>query len=165
MNSTAPPADPWDRLDELSDAEWKALVEATLSVLRDEAGDPPVVDPELPAGQLRKQLQATLAAEGIRADDATIDQIVTGDQTAREVSLALIAQIAEDAPLRDEIGRVYQVRRGMMIFDGGILIGAALLLLIAKLKRARIEKGKLDVQFYKASDGAIDQVRKVIGPG
>lgn len=168
MTSPITPPEPWDRLQELSDTEWKALAEATLSVIRGEAGeagDAPAVDPELPPGQLRKQIKEALGAEDIPFDDQAIDQIVTSDQAAREVALALIGGIAEDAALRDEIGRVYQARRGMMVIDGGILTGPALLLLVLKLKRARVQKGKLDVEFYKASDGAIDLVRKFLGLG
>jgi hypothetical protein len=165
VTSPVTPPEPWDRLQELSDTEWKALAEATLTVIRGEAGDPPVVDPALPPGQLRKQLQAALSAEDIQVDDQAVDQIVTSDQAARGVALVLIAGLAEDAMLRDEIARVYQARRGMMVIDGGILTGPALLLLVMKLKRARVEKGKLDVEFYKACDGALDQVRKFFGLG
>jgi hypothetical protein len=163
MTNPAPPAVPWGQLEDLSDAEYLALSESALSVLRDEAGNPPVVDADLPAGQLRQQLTATLAAENIAAGPDAIDEIVTGEQLSRQVSLAIIGHLGQDTALRDEIERAYQARRQMMVLDGGVLTGAALLLLVTKLKRARVEKGKLDVQFYQANSAALDQIRRILG--
>jgi hypothetical protein len=163
MNNPSPPAVPWGLLDDLTDPEFQALAESVLSVLREEAGDPPLVGADLPAGQLRQQLTSALAAEDIPADDHAIDKIVTGEQLSRQVSLAIIEHLGEDTALRHEIERVYQARRQMMVLDGGVLTGAALLLLVAKLKRARVQKGKLDVQFYEANSAALNQIRRIIG--
>jgi hypothetical protein len=165
MTNPAPPRIPWGLLDDLTDAEYQALAESALSVLREEAGDRPLVGAELPASQLRQQLTAELAAEDIAADDHAIDEIVTGEPLSRQVSLAIIGHLGEDTALRDDIEKVYQARRQMMVLDGGVLTGAALLLLATKLKRARVQKGKLDVQFYKANSAALDQIKRIIGGG
>jgi hypothetical protein len=165
MNIPSPSAVPWGKLGDLTDTEYQALSDSALSVLREEAGPVLAADAELSPRQLRQQLAVALAAEDIPAGEQVIDEIVTGDQLSRQVSLAIIEQVAADTALRAEIERVYLARRQMMVLDGGVLTGAALLLLIAKLKRARVQKGKLDVEFFKASGSALDLIRRLIGGG
>jgi hypothetical protein len=155
----------WDRLPELSDAELRALVEAALSVLRDEAGTSVDFDPSMPPRRLRTDLRQNLEAEGLAPDDATLERLVADDETSREVATALLESIAEQPALQQEVERVYEERRGMMLLDGGVLLGSALLLLVMKLKHLKVERGKLDVGFYEASDTAIARVARIVRGG
>ncbi|GLH98857.1 hypothetical protein [Phytohabitans aurantiacus] len=163
MTGPVTAGDPWGRLHELSDPEWQALTDATFHVIQDEADGATLVDATSPPVWLRRQLRSELASEGLPTDDRTVDRLVTDDRTARQVSLAIIEGIASDPDLRERIEQAYRARRGMMVIEGGVLIGAALLLLVAKLRRIRVEKGKLDVQFYQASDTALQQVQDILG--
>lgn len=165
MNEGGLHADPWDRLDNLTDSELHALAEATLSVLREEAAGMVAADANIPPRQLREQLAAALTDEGLRVDSAVINQIATDGEMAREVSLAIIASVGKDTQFRQQVQEAYKARQSMMVVDGGLLIGAALLLLVTKLKRIKVEKGKFDAQFYQATDTLIERLRTILGQG
>jgi len=165
VSEDGPHGDPWDRLDELTDSEVHALAEATLSVLREEAAGTTAADADIPPRLMREQLAAALTDEGLRADSAVVNQIASDGEVARKVSLAIVASIGRDTQFRQQIQEAYEARRAMMVVDGGLLIGAALLLLVTKLKRVQVEKGKFDVQFYQATDTLIDRLRRILGQG
>lgn len=165
MTDETYPSAVWQRLPELSDAELRALVEATMSVLRSEAGTIVDVDPATPPKRLRRDLRQALDEEGLAAEDTVVERLVGDDRTSREIAIAILASISEHPLLRQEIERVYQERTKMMFLDAGVLTGAALLLLVVKLKHVKINKGGLDVAFYEASNTAIEKVLRILRGG
>lgn len=155
----------WGALDELSDADLGTLADVAINVLQDAANDsdePLDNDPlQLPREVLHTELRTALAEAGI-----TVNGPVAEDPpTSRAVTLALLSQLAEVPGLRAEIEQAYAQRREMMIVDFGLITGPALLYLVMKLKRVKLDKHGVDVQFYEYREGMADSVRDIIkGP-
>ena len=150
----------FDDLESLPDDQLRVLTEAAISVLvpESEAGQPgpAQLPPRALAGELRDAL------EGSGLPESTVDRVTDG-AVSRQVALAVLAPIAAQPELAEEVERAYHARRNMMVVDGGVLMGAALLLVAMKIKKISIGKQGVELDFYQVRASALDQIRKLFG--
>jgi hypothetical protein len=50
-----------------------------------------------------------------------------------------------------------------MFLDMGVVTGPALLILLLKLKRIKIDSSGVDIELYDAQNSAIEMVRRMLG--
>jgi hypothetical protein len=149
----------FDDLESLPDDKLQILTEAAISVLSpdDEATQPAQLPPRVLAAELRDALADTGLPE------STVDS-VTGDPAfSRQVALAILAPIGEQPELAAEVERAYDARRNMMVIDGGLVLGAALLLVAMKIKKVSIGKQGFELDFYQVRAAALEAIRKLFG--
>jgi len=153
--------DVWGDLNSLADEELQLLTAAAMHVL-ETGGDGGARDASrMPEQALTREVREALAAEGIDTDTGDAERIVTDEAVSRPVAIALLSELATEPELKSEIERAYEARRDMMVVDGGLILGGALLLLVLKLKRVKI--GDNEVEFYEAKEGALAQIRGFLG--
>jgi hypothetical protein len=153
----------WTRLDVLPDKEIATLGAAAVAVLSesaDPAEDVSVLD--MPDGPLAGALHSAIAAHGIAAVGA-VGRIIGDGALARPVAVEILKQIAAFPTLAHEIELTYESRKRMLVADGGVICGAALLLLVLKLKKIRVGKPGMEIEFTKASEGILNAVLKFVG--
>jgi len=152
----------FDRLDTLSDQDLSTLVAAAADVLAEGGDDPTAQETiEMPPGPAARELQSELTAAGLDVDEAAADGLVSDDAVSREVALVTLRELAKQPELAAEIEAAWKERSGMMVIDGGVLIGAALLLLVMKLKRVKVKD--VEVEFYEAKSDIVNAVRGLVG--
>lgn len=148
----------WEHLDELSDAQLRHLSEAAISVLWEQTPDPVVQSPALlPPTVLTSQLGEALQ------DHSLAERMTSDERLLRTAGLAVLAQLAAEPALAAEIDAAYRARQELMIVDGGVLIGGALLLAVFKLKRIKIGKDGVEVNFYQAKADVLTAIRRIVG--
>jgi hypothetical protein len=155
----------WTALDRLSDDQLTALVAATIDVLEDadtEAEEDLGVT-SLPPSVVREQLEGELRSAGVAIGDQQATELTEHGPRSRSVAIAVLEQLGDQPALRSEIESAYAERGGMMIVDGGILTGAALLFLVMKLRRVRVGKDGIDVEFNEFKPGMVDAVKGLLG--
>lgn len=148
-------SDVWDRLDELSEADLATLVAAAEHVFA--AGDEDAAGyAALPSGVAGTAIAAELAEDGT----ARSPTAVTAAVRDRAMVLATLRTLAAEPVVADAVAEAYRKRRDMLAVDAGVLTAAALLLFVLKLKRIKI--GKVDVSFYEARQGLLEQLRNLL---
>jgi hypothetical protein len=151
----------WTKLDELSDPALASLVESAIFVLR-QSDTPGAVSPtEMPAGPMTKALEELLHEHG--ADASAAGQIVKQRELSRPVAIALLGEIATEPVLAQEVERVWRERGGLLVVGSGTILAAALLFLVLKLKKVKVDKSGAEVDFDNLSEGAIEKVFKFLG--
>jgi hypothetical protein len=148
----------------LPDKEIATLGAAAVAVLSESAD--PVEDIsvlDMPDGPLAGALQSAIAARRVAAASVA-DRIVGDGALARPVAVQILKQIAAFPKLAHEIELTYESRKRMLVADGGVICGAALLLLVLKLKKIRVGKPGMEIEFTKASEGILNAVLKFLGP-
>lgn len=164
MNKDAAAPSVWSRLDGLSDSDLRLLVDSAVRVIGDEVGEGAGLDAaRLPPGPLAKQLLAELTANGVPADAAVAEKVARDTQISRPLALITLRELAANPVLADRIESAYEARRGMMLVEGGVLLGAALVLLVLKLKKVHVGKDGADVDFYEAKEGWLGKVSGLLG--
>ena len=159
MSNNDPPV--WERLDQLDDAELNDLVEAAVAVITEAAGDPDATSlAELPARRLGAEITVELQSSGVVANTDDVGRLLRDERSARPLVLSMLRSLPAGR-LRDEVEAAYAAKRKMMIVDAGLLTGAALLLLVMKLKRIKI--GSSEISFYEAKSETVDGVRQLLG--
>lgn len=152
----------WDRLESLSDQQLSTLVESALFVL-EQGGDGEGPSPAaLPAGAMAEALRGLLRERG--ADERVAARITGETALSRPLATLILTELATEPALAREIEAVWKKRTGMMAVGAGVILAAALLALVLKLKRVKVQGAKeVDVQFDKLSDGALGRVLKFLG--
>jgi hypothetical protein len=148
----------FDRLDDLSDVEIAALTQAAIHVLQVGSNDDSVRDIEaMPTRPLLGTLEEELAARSVT--DRDIANRIVGDKTlSRPIAIRLLTTIANDPAIAAEVETAYQKRQKLLTVGVDIILAAALLLLVLKVKRVRVGKTGVDVELWKLSDNAIKSV-------
>lgn len=151
--------EPWGRLDELTDDELATLVAAARQVLVQHADGPDAAAlldaPPIVAGHA---IAETLRDAGV---GTPVDFMVDDEDSARVVSLAALRVIGGEPALAGLVAEAYRARRDMLAVDGGLITGIVLLALVLKLKRIKV--GKVDITFFEARAGMLDQLRNLLG--
>jgi hypothetical protein len=146
----------FQRLDELSDVELATLVAAAEHVIAGDDEDAAELA-AMPSSMAGAAIADELSEVGTPASPEAVSAVLRD----RSVVLAALHTIAAEPPVADAVADVYRKRRDMLAVDGGLLTGAALLLFVLKLKRVKI--GKIDVSFYDARQGVLEQLRTLLG--
>jgi hypothetical protein len=146
-------------LDDLSDEELRYLMEAAISVLWEQAQHPVVQSPtQLPPRALATELRHLLG------DETGVDRVVQDAQVSHDVGMAVLREIGQQPEVAAEVEAAYQARRDMLAVDAGLVLGAALLLAVLKLKQVKVGKrGGVDVQFHEVQTGVLDGIRRLLG--
>lgn len=148
----------WSRLHELDDRDLRLLVEVAVELLAG-AVDDPDRPTDLPRSMLIGEVRDLLAADGVAVDDPRVADQFAGDGLFRPAVLPVLEQLASDPQVADAIAEAYEARQRMMVVDGGFLVGAALLLLVLKLKRVRLAKLGVDIELYEAKADALQAIK------
>ena len=153
----------WQHLGELTTGEREALVESAVAVLNEKSaarGGNHLRH----AGVLvvRNRLLSALSDAGLPAsqEDASAVMSLASDADAVDTMLATLSQVPG---LSEEIERAYRQRQEMMFLDMGMLTGPALILLLLKLKRIRINSSGVDAQFNHAQESAVGLIWRMLG--
>lgn len=152
----------WNNLDAMSDQGLATLVDSAIFVLhRSDAADTPSPT-ELPNSVLMKQLEQALTKRGV--DGAVAGNLVTQQGLSRPVAVAVLGAIATEPVLAQEVERVWQERGGLLFVGAETILGAALLLLVLKLKKVKVSKQTgTEIEFDKVSSGALGAILKFVG--
>jgi hypothetical protein len=150
----------WNDLETLPDDQLRLLTEAAISVLwQDDAAS--VVPAQLPPRALTGALREALAGSGV--PESTVDDITRDMAASRQVALAVLGPISQQPELADEVASAYEARRNMMVVDGGVLLGGALLLVAMKIKKVSVGRQGVELDFYQVRASVLDQIRKLFG--
>lgn len=152
----------WSKLNDLSDQALAALVESAIFVLKqsDAPGAPSPV--EMPAGPMTKALEQLFSERGVETSAA--GRVVKQSELSRPVAVALLSAIGTEPALAQEVERVWRERGGMLVVGTGVILSAALLFLVLKLKKFKAsKKDGVEVDFDKLSDSALKGVFKFLG--
>lgn len=152
----------WERLESLSDQELSVLVESALFVL-EQGGDSQGPSPAtMPPGPTVQALRGLLRERGM--DESAAERIVGEAALSRPLAILILGEIAKQPELAREIEEAWRKRKGMMAIGAGVILAAALLVLVLKLKRVKVAGSKeVDVQFDKVSEGALGRILKFLG--
>lgn len=159
---TTPPL-AWDRLSEMSDPALAALVDCAIFVLgqADEAGTA-TAPAQMPPGALIHALEQSLNERGL--DTKAAVRVVRQSELSRPVAILLLKEISTEPALVEEIERVWRERSAMLFVGTATVLAAALLLLVVKLKKLKINRNDgVQIDFDKVSTGALGAVFKFIG--
>jgi hypothetical protein len=156
----------WLTLDELSDRELDELVEAAVFVLSDLQGESYAELTEIPESELAKELTDEVKEQDvIQAAGPVLDASALSRGTRRECNLALMRQLGKTG-LSSQIEEAYHSRHKMMAIDAGLLTGPGLLvLLLLRLRRVRVDKTGVDIQFESVKPGLISALKLIITGG
>ena len=152
----------WDHLDELTEGERKALVDSAVSVLNRKLEPAEAVTSDMPASQVKGQMAAALAEEGLPATQESVSAIMSSAADPDAIA-GVLSALSRVPGLRDEIEQAYRRRQDMLVLDLGVVTGPVLIVLLLKLKRVKINSSGVDVQFYDAHKSAVEMIRKVLG--
>jgi hypothetical protein len=160
MNS--PKGSVWLRLDELDDAELQALLTAATSVVADASDDPSAAEiPMMPTRVALSEVAGSLRDAGLHVDDAAVARLTDDPVASRQLTVAVLRQLAANPSMAAEIEAAYEARRGMMVIDPLTISAMALLLFVLKLKRVKL--GRAEVTFFEAKEGVLKAVRGLVG--
>ena len=152
----------WDRLDELTEGERKALVDSAVSVLNRKLQPTEAVTSDMPTSQVKGQMATALAAEGLPATQESVSAIMVSAEDPKAI-VAMLSALSSIPELRENIEQAYRRRQGMMVLDLGVVSGPVLIVLLLKLKRVKVDSSGMDIQFYDAHKSAVEMIRRVLG--
>lgn len=149
MSDARSSGSPFDDLRSLSDQQLKKLVEAAFTVIEpadlsevDEfdarTAPPTVLRSEVSTG-LKSYVSEDTAAKALDSLQSSVED--------RAIAIALLTAMGSQPAMRSEIEAAYMRRSDMMFVDPVSLSILALVVLIIKVKRVRVRKGRLDVDF------------------
>jgi len=152
----------WEHLGELTDGQRKDLVESAVAVLRDGLQPDEAITSDMPASVVRGQMAAALAEAGLPASEQDASAAMSS-ASGPDAVLTMLSALAQVPGLREEIEQAYRRRQDMMVLDFGIITGPALMILLLKLKRIKINSSGVDVQLYDAHKSTIEMIRQMLG--
>ena len=152
----------WEHLVELTDGERKALVDSAVTVLNQGVQPDEAITSDMPGSVLRSRMASALSEAGLPAsqDDASA---AMSSASGADAASSMLSALSHVQGLREEIEQAYQRRREMLFVDFGLISGPALMILLLKLKRIKIDSSGVDVQMYDANKSVIEMIRKMIG--
>jgi hypothetical protein len=151
----------WSKLNDLSDQQLAAVVESAVFVLKQSDAPGAPSSTEMPAGPMIKALEQLLGERG--RDTSAAGRVVKQRELARPVAVALLSAIATEPALAQEVERVWRERGGLLVVGTGVILAAALLFLVLKLKKVKANKAGVEVDFDKVSTRALGSVFKFLG--
>jgi hypothetical protein len=116
----------------------------------------------MPRSVLRSRMASALSEAGLPAskDDASA---AMSSASGADAARSMLSALSRVPGLREEIEQAYRRREEIMFLDFGLVTGPALMILLLKLKRIKINSSGVDVQMYDANKSMIEMVRKMIG--
>ncbi|HEX9041054.1 MAG TPA: hypothetical protein VF838_08490 [Trebonia sp.] len=162
--TTQPADEVWSRLDELSDDEVATLVEAAEHVLADLAEDDEpgaAMLAKMPVAHVGPALADTLREAGTDVDPDAVTALLRDTERSRLLAVEALRGISAEPVLAEQVAAAYRARREMMAIDPSLVLAGSLLLLVLKLKRIKV--GKVDISFYEVREGALAQLRSLLG--
>jgi len=157
MNEARVPLD-WNDLEALTDAQLSALVDSALFVLGLSAESDAALPADMPAGPLARALEN----QGLDAETAS--RLARDDALSRPVAIAVLRQLAAEPALAEAVERAWRERSGLLVVDAGVILGAALLLLVLKLRKVKVHpKEGVEVELDNVSATALGSVFKFLG--
>lgn len=149
----------WQRLDGLTDSDLATLVESAIFVLNQKGAEGEPSPAEMPASVVESSLRAELDGNTTAAA-----RIAQEEALSRPVAILMLQEIGRRPELAAEIERVWHERRQMMAIGAGLILSAALLLLVLKLKRVQVSRDKgVDVEFSELSKDVVGSVFRFLG--
>ena len=152
----------WERVGQLTDGELKALVDSAVAVLNRSAEPDEMITADMSASQVQSQMASALSEAGLPANQQDASAAVSSASDKAAV-LAMLSAVAQVPGLREEIEKAYRRRQEMLFLDLGLVTGPALLILLLKLKRIKINSSGADVQFYDAQKSTVEMIRQMLG--
>jgi len=152
----------WEHLGELTDADRKALVASAVAVLSEELQPGEAITPDMPASLVRSRMTSALSEAGLPASQQDASAAMSSASSADAV-LAMLSGLSRVPGLREEIEAAFRRRQEMMFLDLGIVSGPALMILLLKLKRVKINRSGVDVQLYDVHKSMIEMLRQTLG--
>jgi hypothetical protein len=156
------PTSVWERLDELTDGERKTLVDSAVTVLNGKLGPEEAVTSGMPDSVIRSRMVAALSDAGLAATPEEASAVMSSASDP-DIVLEMLSGLASVPELAGEIEREYQSQEQMMFLDAGVITGPALVLLLIKLKRIKIDSLGVDLQFYDAHSWTAELIRRLFG--
>lgn len=152
----------WDAPERLDDSDLRAAVRAAGSVLyrRGDVEDDPQ---EMPQSVLVSQLREALEVEGLALSREDAMELAK-EPMARPVAEAVLREVGGDPELRDAIERARRAAEELMVVDPGTLGVLALLLLATKVRRVRVGRQGIDVEFDQVKTGVVSRIGALLGP-
>jgi hypothetical protein len=144
----------WDRFPEYDDNELRELTKVTASVLVDSCSEPVALNQDvldLPPLALSRQIAFEFSDIVPQATPETIQKLLESEAASREVSLALLGKIREIDPLSSLISEAYEEHRRRMAGPELLLAIGALIILAIKVKKLKISKEGVELQFSMPS--------------
>lgn len=144
----------WDRFPEYGDDELRELTKVTAFVLVDACSEPVELNQdvlELPPLALSRQIASEFSDIVPQATPEAIQRLLESEDASREVSLALLGKIREIDPLSSLISEAYEEHRRKMAGPELLLAIGALIILAIKVKKLKISKEGVDMQFFMPS--------------
>jgi hypothetical protein len=154
----------WEEPERLDDAELRALVRAATSVLA-RRGDAPESARDvsrMPRSVIVRELRMELRAQATIVDPDAVAGLVDGE-LARESACAVLREVGRDANLRAAIDDAYRAADDLMFVDPATLAVAGLVLLAMKVRRVRVGKEGVDVQFDPVKEGVVARLLELVG--
>jgi hypothetical protein len=153
----------WEQPERLDDGELSALVQAASSVLarRGDAAESAREIQRMPRSVAERELVTELGEEAETLEAKAVAGLL--DDRARESACAVLQELGRDPRLRSAIDDAYRARDDLMFVDPGTLAVAGLVLLAMKVRRVRIGKEGLDVQFDPVREGVVGRLLELIG--
>ena len=152
----------WSKLSDMSDQALAALVESAIFVLNQSDAPGAPSPAEMPTGPMTKALEQLLSERGFETSAA--GRVVKQSELSRPVAVALLNAIAVEPALAQEVARVWRERGGMLVVGTGVILAAALMFLVLKLKKVKVnKKDGVVIDFNKLSDKALTSVFKFLG--
>ena len=111
---------------------------------------------------IRRRMLAALSDTGLAATPEEASAVMSSASDP-DIVLEMLSGLALVPGLADEIEQEYQHHEQMMLLDAGLLTGPALVLLLIKLKRIKIDSLGIDIQFYDAHSWTAELVRRLFG--
>jgi hypothetical protein len=150
----------WERPERLDESDQQQLLRAAASVLArkgdvDVGGDN-VAD--IPPRALSASLHAALGKQGVSVSEEEVRGLVDGPR-AREAAPALLTELGREPRLREAINDAVRASGELMVVEpASWALTAAVVLLIVKLRRIRIDKTGIDVELDPVREGVLKQV-------
>jgi hypothetical protein len=155
----------WQEPEQLAESDQQQLLRAAVSVLvRHGEADVDIESiPEMPPRALAAELSDALEERDLPVGDEVVSGLVDG-QLGKEATPGLLRELGREQWLREAITDAYRARRELMVVEpASWALTAGLVLLIVKLRRIRIDKTGVDLQFDPVREGVVQQVLGSLG--
>jgi hypothetical protein len=152
----------WEHLDELTDGERKALVDSAVAVLSKDLQPGEKITSDMPASLVRGRMASALSGAGLPASQQDASAAMSS-ASGEDAVVTMLSSLSQVPGLSEEIEEAYRRRQDMMFLDMGVVTGPALLILLLKLKRIKIDSSGVDIELYDAQNSAIEMVRRMLG--
>lgn len=152
----------WGRLNDLTNGERKVLVDSAVAVLNGKLKPDETLSPDMPTSVVRRHMVAALTDAGLASTQEEASAVMSSASDT-DIVIAMLSGLASIPELANEIEQEYQRREQMLFLDAGLISGPALVILLLKLKRLKINSSGIDVSFYDAHAWTAELIRRLFG--